>query len=65
MRHDPGRPLEAQKALVTGGSSGIGAAIAIAFGAAGAAVGVNYRSNPEGANVSPRRSASPAGKRLR
>ena len=49
MSRDPRRPLEGQKALVTGGSSGIGAAIAIALGAAGAAVGVNYHSSPEGA----------------
>lgn len=39
--------LEGQVALVTGGSSGIGAAIALALGEAGAAVGVNYRSHPE------------------
>jgi len=37
------RPLEDQGAIVTGASSGIGAAIARAFAAAGAAVGVNYR----------------------
>ena len=41
------RPLEGQKAIVTGGSSGIGAAICRAFGRAGATVGVNYRSKPE------------------
>lgn len=40
----PARPLHGQKALVTGASSGIGAAIARAFGAAGAAVGINYHS---------------------
>lgn len=39
----------AGKALVTGGSSGIAAAIATAFGMAGAAVGVNYRSSAQGA----------------
>jgi glucose 1-dehydrogenase len=38
--------LQGQTALVTGGSSGIGAAIAVALGAAGARVGVNYRSHP-------------------
>ena len=36
--------LEGQCALVTGASSGIGAAIALGLGAAGARVGVNYRS---------------------
>jgi glucose 1-dehydrogenase len=44
---DPQRPLQNQKALVTGGNSGIGEACAIALGAAGAAVAVNYVSNPE------------------
>lgn len=37
--------------LVTGSSSGIGAAIAKEFAAQGAAVGINYRSNPDGANA--------------
>jgi glucose 1-dehydrogenase len=41
--------LRGQKALVTGASSGIGAGIALALGAAGAAVVVNYAGNPEGA----------------
>ena len=36
--------LKGQKALVTGASSGIGKAIAIALGEAGADVVVNYRS---------------------
>jgi glucose 1-dehydrogenase len=36
------RPLEGQKAIVTGASSGIGAAIARQFAAAGATVGVNH-----------------------
>ena len=40
-------PLRNQKALVTGASSGIGEACALALGAAGAAVVVNYHSHPE------------------
>jgi glucose 1-dehydrogenase len=46
---DPQQPLKNQKALVTGASSGIGEACAIALGAAGAAVVVNYVSSPEDA----------------
>lgn len=41
------QPLKGQKALVTGGNSGIGEGCALALGAAGAAVVVNYHSNPE------------------
>ncbi len=41
--------LANQRALVTGSSSGIGQAIAVALGKAGAKVAVNYRSNAEGA----------------
>jgi glucose 1-dehydrogenase len=47
---DPQRPLKNQKALVTGASSGIGEACAIALGAAGAAVVVNYLSDAAQAN---------------
>ncbi len=39
------RPLQNQKALVTGGSSGIGEGCALALGAAGAAVVVNFHSD--------------------
>ena len=46
---DAQQPLKNQKALVTGASSGIGEACAIALGAAGAAVVVNYISSPEDA----------------
>ena len=42
--------LKNQIALVTGGSSGIGSAVALALGAAGAAVAVNYHSDEAGAN---------------
>ena len=41
--------LHGQKALVTGASSGIGEGIARALAAAGAAVVVNYASNPDSA----------------
>jgi glucose 1-dehydrogenase len=43
------QPLRGQRALVTGANSGIGAGIARALAAAGAAVAVNYVSNPESA----------------
>ena len=43
------RPLQGQKAVVTGANSGIGKAIAIALGAAGAEVVVNYRDGEDAA----------------
>src|SRR5256885_11677006 len=43
------KPLKNQKALVTGASSGIGEACALALGAAGATVVVNYASNVDDA----------------
>ena len=43
------KKLKGQKALVTGASSGIGKAIAVGLGHAGADVVVNYRSGPEAA----------------
>ena len=44
---DPLKPLKNQKALVTGANSGIGEACALALGAAGADVVVNYVVRPE------------------
>jgi glucose 1-dehydrogenase len=47
--------LEGKNALVTGASSGIGQGIAVALAAAGANVGINYRSHAEGAEETSRR----------
>jgi glucose 1-dehydrogenase len=44
---DPLKPLKNQKALVTGANSGIGEACALALGAAGADVVINYVARPE------------------
>jgi len=46
-----GRSLAGQKALVTGGASGIGEAVAMALGAAGADVVVNYIAHPDAAEA--------------
>lgn len=48
LKHN--RPLDDQAALVTGSSSGIGAAIAKALAIAGAKVVVNYAKSPHGAD---------------
>jgi glucose 1-dehydrogenase len=45
----PTMRLEGKKILVTGGSQGIGEAVALRLAQEGADVVVNYRSNPEGA----------------
>jgi glucose 1-dehydrogenase len=45
------KKLYSQTALVTGANSGIGAAVAIALGKAGATVIVNYVVDPEAANT--------------
>lgn len=47
----PPRSLDGQKALVTGANSGIGQAVAIALGQAGADVVVNYVTGEEAANA--------------
>jgi glucose 1-dehydrogenase len=47
---DPQRILKGQKALVTGANSGIGKAVAIGLGRAGADVVVNYVAGPEAAD---------------
>jgi glucose 1-dehydrogenase len=44
---NPLKPLKNQKALVTGANSGIGEACALALGAAGADVVINYVSRPD------------------
>src|SRR5438270_13290707 len=44
---DPAQPLKNQSAIITGASSGIGEACALAIAAAGASVVVNYVSRPE------------------
>jgi len=45
------KPLAGQRAVVTGASSGIGKAVALAFADAGAAVVVNHHSDAKGGNA--------------
>jgi len=54
--------LEGQRAVVTGASSGIGAAAACALGEAGASVIVNYHSDEAGAQATVQTIAAAAGK---
>ena len=43
--------LEGKRALVTGGNSGLGAAIALALAEAGAKVAINYMTHPEASDA--------------
>ena len=58
------RRLEGVRAVVTGASSGIGAAIAEAFGGAGATVLVTHRDSPEGASAVAERIGHAGGRAL-
>jgi 3-oxoacyl-[acyl-carrier protein] reductase len=63
MSEQPGmRRLDGVRAVVTGASSGIGAAIAEAFGAAGATVLVTHRDSAEGASTVAERIARAGGR---
>ncbi len=59
-----GRRLDGVRAVVTGASSGIGAAIAEAFGGAGAAVLVTHRDSAKGASAVAERIARLGGRAL-
>jgi 3-oxoacyl-[acyl-carrier protein] reductase len=59
-----GRRLDGVRSVVTGASSGIGAAIAEAFGAAGATVLVTHRDSPEAASAVAERIARRGGRAL-
>ncbi|MBK1657459.1 glucose 1-dehydrogenase [Paracraurococcus ruber] len=54
--------LRGQTAIVTGGSSGIGAAVCLGLAAAGAAVAVNYRSDRDAAEALVARIAAAGGR---
>lgn len=51
MREDTAPLLKSQKALVTGAATGIGRAVALALGRAGADVVVNWHAHPEAAEA--------------
>jgi glucose 1-dehydrogenase len=51
VKADPEKPLAGQNALVTGANSGIGKAVALAMGAAGATVAVNFVADPASADA--------------
>src|SRR6185295_19813085 len=57
-------PLAGRTALVTGGSRGLGRAIAIRLAAAGAAVAVNYRERAEAAEAVVREIEAQGGRAL-
>src|SRR5918999_2819304 len=59
-----GRRLDGVRAVVTGASSGIGAAIAEAFGGAGATVLVTHRDSAEGASAVSERIVQAGGRAL-
>ncbi len=61
---NPSLDLSDSVALVTGGSRRIGAAIALALGCAGAAVGVHFHQNREGASKVVRRVEEHGGKAI-
>jgi len=56
--------LQRQSALVTGAGSGIGKAVALAMGSAGAAVAVNYRSKADEAHAIVERIAADGGRAI-
>src|SRR4029450_4071764 len=62
--HDMDTDLSDRVVLVTGASSGIGAATAAAFGAEGARVAITYRDNLTGAKATAERVEAAGGKAL-